>query len=56
MAIVDETNRYATIPLDDYENTKGGPHRKNLTIYGLKAFMALALYMGLKVQPNYKTY
>ena len=54
--IVEETNRYANAPLDEQGNTKKGPHWKNLTIYGLKAFMALALYMGLKVQPNLKTY
>ena len=54
-AILDEKNRYATAPLDDHSNTKGGLHWENLTVAGLQAFMALVLYMGLKVQPNYKT-
>ena len=55
-AIVDKTNHYATTPLDEYGNTKGGPYWKNLTVARLQAFMALGLYMELKVQPNYKTY
>ena len=55
-AIVDETNRYANAPIDDHGHTKGGPNWENLTIPGLKAFIAIALYMGLKIQPNDKMY
>jgi hypothetical protein len=55
-AIVEETNRYATAPMDTNGNTLGGTQWEDLTVAGLKAFMALALYMGLKKQPNYKTY
>ena len=42
--------------MNEQGNTKGGSSWKNLTTSGLKAFKALALCMGLKVQPNYKTY
>ena len=48
-AIVQETNRYANAPVDDHGNTKDGPQWENLTVHGFQAFMALALYMGLKV-------
>ena len=54
--IVEETNCHANAPLDGHGNTKGEPHWENLIVHGLQAFMALALYMRLKVQPNYKTY
>ena len=53
---MDKTNRYANAHIDEHENTKGGRNWKNLSIDGLRAFMAIALYMGLKTQPNYKTY
>jgi hypothetical protein len=55
-AIVEETNRYAGEPIPGLRNTHGGPEWEELTVAGLKAFMALALYMGLKKQPNYKIY
>jgi hypothetical protein len=54
--IVIETNRYATEPLDARGNTRGGKKWKALTVAGLKAFMAIHMYMGMKKQPNYKTY
>ena len=54
--IVQETNRYAMLRRDEQGNTRGGPNWGPLIVAGLKAFMALALYMGLKPQPNYKTY
>ena len=53
-AIVRKTNRYA-MALDALGRTLGGLDWKDLTIGGLKAFMAMALYMGMKKQPNYKT-
>jgi hypothetical protein len=54
--IVTETNRYATQPLDTQRNTMGGRIRVNLTIVGLKAFLAIHMYMGMKRQPNMKSY
>ena len=45
-----------TIALDDLRRTHGGPNWEQLIVASLRAFMALALYMGLKCQPNYKTY
>ena len=54
-AIVRETNRCATA-LDAMGTTCRGPNWEELTIGGLKAFMAMALYIGMKKQPNYKTY
>jgi hypothetical protein len=56
MQFVEETNRYAGVPFPGLRNTHGGPEWEELIVAGLKAFMALALYMGLKKQPNYKTY
>ena len=44
------------LPLDDVENTMGGPHWKSLTIEELIAFIAIHLYMDLKKQTNIKTY
>ena len=55
-SIVTETNRYATTPLDDSGRIHGGPKWENLIVSGLRAFIALALYMEMKRQPNYKTY
>lgn len=55
-AIVVETNRYANTPVDERGNTRGGSRCVDLTIPELEAFLAIALYMGLKVQPNYSTY
>jgi hypothetical protein len=51
-----ETNRYAIHPIDAQGNTMGGPKWKNLTIAGLKAFLAIHMYMGMKRQPNMKSY
>jgi hypothetical protein len=53
--IVVETNKYAMEP-DGRGNTTGGPHWEVLTISGLKAFMAVQMYMGMKKQPNMKSY
>ena len=50
--IVDETNHYTIAPINEHGNTKGGPYWENLSIFGLKAFMALALYMDHKMQLN----
>ena len=54
-AIVVKTNLYTTTK-DALGKTKGGENWKEFTISGLKSFMALAIYMGMKKQPNYKTY
>jgi hypothetical protein len=53
--IVVETNCYATEVLGD-GNTEGGAKWYNLTVPKLKAIIALSFYMGLKKQPNSKTY
>jgi hypothetical protein len=42
--------------LDGRGNTRGGRKWENLTFAGLKAFMAIHMYMGMKKQPNYKSY
>jgi hypothetical protein len=55
-SIVRESNRYATTPIPSLEIHVGRPQWKELTVAGLKAFLAFALYMNLKRQPNYKTY
>jgi hypothetical protein len=34
----------------------GGAKWENLTISGLKVFLAIHMYMGMKKQPNYKSY
>jgi hypothetical protein len=48
-------NSYAMVP-DAIGKTLEGPKWEDITMAKLKAFMALALYMELKKQPNYKTY
>jgi hypothetical protein len=53
--IVDETNRYACED-DGNGGTMGGDKWEPLTVAGLKAFMAIHIYIGLKRQPNLKTY
>jgi hypothetical protein len=53
--IVVETNRYAT-EVHGGGHTEGGAKWYNLTVPELKAFIALSFYMGLKKQPNSKTY
>jgi hypothetical protein len=54
--IVTKTNRYATQPLDSQGNTIGSPKWVNLTIAGLKAFLAIHMYMDMKRQPTMKSY
>jgi hypothetical protein len=54
--IVNETNRYATEPIDARGNTRGGRKWEMLTVASFKAFLAIHMYMGMKRQPNYKTY
>ena len=54
-AIVVETNLYAT-SRDVLEKSKGVENWEEFIVLGLKAFMAMATYMGMKKQPNYKTY
>jgi hypothetical protein len=53
--IVTETNRYATT--EDEDGVKpGGPRWKPFTIQELKAFFAISMLIGLRKQPNVKTY
>jgi hypothetical protein len=54
--IIIETNHYATEPLDAHGSTRGGPKWETLTVPRLKAFLAIHMYMGMKRQPNYKSY
>jgi hypothetical protein len=54
--IVMETNRYATEHLDEVGNIQEGEKWENLTVAGLKAFLAIHMYMEMKRQPNYKSY
>jgi hypothetical protein len=35
---------------------EGGPKWETLTVFGLKVFMAIHMYMDMKKQPNYKSY
>jgi hypothetical protein len=53
--ICTETNRYATI-VDGDGNVPGGPRWRRLSVAGLKAFFAISILIGLKRQPNMKTY
>jgi hypothetical protein len=50
-----QTNRYATT-MDGDGNVLGGRRWRHLSIAGLKAFFAISMFMGLKKQPNTKTY
>jgi hypothetical protein len=53
--IVTKTNRYAMTP--DHEGKLPGKGRwKYLSIQGLKVFFVISFYVGLKKQPNMKTY
>jgi hypothetical protein len=54
--IVIETNYYATERIDAVGNTRGGVKWENLTMVGLKAFLAIHMYIGTKRKPNYKSY
>jgi hypothetical protein len=53
--IVAETNCYA-MEEDVHGDTCGGPAWRNLTVPELKAFIAASFLMGLKKQPNNKSY
>ena len=53
--IVRETNRYSTTS-DSLGRTRGGLQGEEFTVDALKAFMAIALYMGMRKQSSYKTY
>lgn len=53
--IVTKTNRYATV-LDVHENTKRGPAWTTCLVKELHVFIAIIMYMGMKRQPNMKTY
>jgi hypothetical protein len=51
-----ETNHYSTRLSDAQGNTMEGPKWVNLTIIGLKAFLTIYMYMGMKRQSNLKSY
>ena len=51
-----ETNCYAIHLLDVHGNTMEGSKWVNTSIVELKAFLAIHMYMGIKKQPNIKTY
>jgi hypothetical protein len=53
--ICTETNRYATT-IDGEGNLPGGTRWRRLLVAGLKAFIAISILIGLKRQPNKKTY
>jgi hypothetical protein len=53
--ICTETNRYATT-VDGEGIAPGGQRWRHLSVAGLKAFFAISMLMGLKRQPNMKTY
>jgi hypothetical protein len=42
--------------VDGEGNVSGGRRWKRLSVAGLKAFFAISMFMGLKKQPNIKTY
>jgi hypothetical protein len=42
--------------MDALGNTRGGSKWESLTVSGLKAFLAIHMYMDMKKQPNYKSY
>jgi hypothetical protein len=54
--IVIETNRYASHVVDALGNTIGGPKWVHTSVAELKAFLAIHMYMGMKCQPNIKSY
>jgi hypothetical protein len=54
--IVVETNRYAINPLDALGYTMGGRKWVNTSVAELTAFLAIHMYMGMKRQPNVKSY
>ena len=54
-AIVVESNLYIT-SRDALGKTKGGAHWKEFTVPSLQAFMVMAIYVGMKKQPYYRTY
>jgi hypothetical protein len=53
--ICTETNQYATT-VDGEGNVPGGRRWRRLFVAGLKAFFAISMLIGLKRQPNKKTY
>jgi len=53
--IVIETNQYA-IFVNNNNKTYGGDNWEPLTTMEFKVFIAITLYMGIKRQPNVKTY
>jgi len=55
LAIIVETNHYATMVNIDGK-TYGGPQWEPISLEELKTFIAIVLYVGMKRQPNVKTY
>ena len=55
-SIVQETNRYATQEVDEKEKLRWGEDSELLSVPGLKAFLGISVNMGMKKQPNLKSY
>ena len=55
MDIMDETSRYATTANDE-GHIRGGVRWKPVMVRELKAFLAITMYMGMKKQPNVRSY
>ena len=55
LRIVHETNWYA-IEKENEGSTKGSPHWEQFTISEFKAYIGIWLYMGMRWQPNIKSY
>jgi hypothetical protein len=53
--IVHETNRYA-MERENEGTTRGGPQWEEFTVPEFKAYVAIWLYMGMRRQPNIKSY
>ena len=53
--IVVETNRYARA-IDGAGKLPSGKNWKDLTLAKFKVFLAITLYMGMRKQPNVKSY
>ena len=50
-----KTNQYAEEEVDENGKPRGGGAWELLTILGLKAFLAISIYMGMRKQPNLKS-
>jgi hypothetical protein len=55
-SIVRETNWYAMYEVDKKGKRMGEEKWESLTVAGLKAFLGVSILMGMKKQPNLKSY